>query len=53
MRALLQRLPIDDLVGVLLAVAARLALRGLLNRIDIAVIRAITDDIPDQERRIA
>ena len=48
MRELLRRLSIDEMVCVLYAVAMRLALRGLLNIVDVAVIRELTGDPPEE-----
>jgi len=44
MRELFNHLSIDQLASILYSIAVRLALRGLLTVIDVAVIRSVTDD---------
>jgi hypothetical protein len=53
MHELFKRLSADELISILYAVAVRLALRGLLTIVDVATIKAATDDLPRETDRAA
>lgn len=47
------KLSIDDLASILYAIAVRLAWRGLLTIVDVVIIKAVTDDYPQNMDRVA
>lgn len=53
MRDQLTRLPIHELISILYAIAARLALRGLLSIVDVTVIKELAGETLDDTDRAA